>query len=1546
LDALPSHIAILDEAGTIVTVNAAWRRFADENSLAKKGWGIGEKYAEVCEWAVGGDASLAAQAAAGIGEVLAGQRNSFELEYPCHITGEQRWFALRVSRFPQPGPAYAVVAQEDITARKVTELALEQRTSYLFALIENSPLAIVVLDAQQRIWACNPAFERLFQYSSSEIVGASLDPLVAPPDMISEAQELTRRSSSGELLRVATRRRRKDGTLVDVEIYAVPLLVGGKQVGAYGFYKDISEQRRAEEALRESEEKFAKAFHSSPDSIIISMPDEGLYLDVNDQFLRTTGYRREEVIGRTSLELGLWDDPHQRAAFYEALRREGMVRDMEVRWRTKSGTLGFGRIAADLIDLRGRRCVLSVVRDITERRRAEEALAASEEHYRLLFEKNPLPMWVFDLETLRFLTVNEAAVRHYGYSRDAFLQMTMKDIRAEEDVPVLLADLQEPAAHLRFAGVRRHRKKDGTIIHVEITADKIVFNNRPARLVLANDVTERLRVERQIRESQERFQLVARATNDAVWDWDLVTNAVWWSEGVQSLFGYSAGQVGTDADWRVAQIHPDDRDRVDTSIHKVIESAGQFWSEEYRYRRADGSYADVYDRGYVLHDADGKPVRMIGAMQDITYRKRAEESLRQINQTLKALVETSPLPIVVLSLAGVVQLWNRAAEKVFGWTAEETLGRPFPIVPPDKVEEFTKLHRKALEGEPQAGVPVVRQKKDGTLLDVRLWTAPLRGVGGNTIGVMGVFEDVTERRRAEEALRESEVRYRLMVEGSEQVFFYVHDPEHRFEYLSPSVKDVLGYDPEELLGQPYDVLLTGLPDDAIVQEMTDGALRDGQRRPAYTVAHRHKDGRVVALEIVETPIKREGRVVGIQGFARDVTERKRAEQLRRAVYRIAEATDQAASLDDLYPAIHQIIGEVMPAANFFIAQYDEQKDLLSFPYFVDEADSPPAPCKPGKELTSYVLRTGRSLLCTAEVDQELRARGEVEVVGAPSAIWLGVPLRVGEKTIGVMVVQDYSDPTAYGGQEQQILEYVSSEVAKAIERKHAEDALRDSEQRYRTLFERNLAGVYRSALDGRLLDCNEACAQIFGYTREEILAHPTGEFYFEPSEREAFLQQLLERGSLTNCELRMRRKDGSVVWILENASVLRGPDGAPAFIEGTLIDITDRREMEEQLLQAQKLEAVGLLAGGVAHDFNNLLMVVKGHTELMLDRLSVGDAARYNAEQVLKAAERAASLTAQLLAFSRKQVIEPKILNLNTVVHDTEKMLRRLIREDVELIVRPGAGLGRVKADPGQLTQVILNLAVNARDAMPNGGKLVIETANVELDDGYVRLHPSVIPGAYVLLAVSDSGRGMDRETLARVFEPFFTTKERGKGTGLGLATVYGIVKQSGGWIWVYSEPNRGTTFKIYLPRVDEEQDVSRASSSAKIESTNGYETVLLVEDEHSVRELAHQFLMGHGYKVLEASNGVEALEMAKGYQEQIHLLVTDVVMPQMSGPELAERLRELRPAMRVLYVSGYTDNYVVSQEILAPGRAFLSKPYRRAEFLNKVRELLDAPSE
>ncbi len=513
------------------------------------------------------------------------------------------------------------------------------------------------------------------------------------------------------------------------------------------------------------------------------------------------------------------------------------------------------------------------------------------------------------------------------------------------------------------------------------------------------------------------------------------------------------------------------------------------------------------------------------------------------------------------------------------------------------------------------------------------------------------------------------------------------------------------------------------------------------------------------------------------------------------------------------------------------------------------------------------------------------------------------------------------------------------------ERRVAERALRLSEQSYRSLVEGAPYGICRSTADGQLLQVNRAIAEMLNYESETelLLRSLRTEIFNQPINYDEFLAQLRGRGSCQGFECAWRCCGGKTILVrLGGWSVLDGT-GEISYLEILAENVTERKQLENQLRQAQKMQAIGQLAGGVAHDFNNLLTVVEGHVEMMLSEVPPSDRLRHRLEEVEKAAQLASTLTRRLLAFSRMQVLQSKVLDLNVVISGISQMLGRLIGENIEMAFLPGVDLGRVKADPSQIEQILMNLVVNARDAMPEGGRLTIETHNVHLDTAYAREQAIVERGDYVQLVISDTGRGMDGETQARVFEPFFTTKQPGQGTGLGLSMVYGVVKQSGGYIWVYSEPGKGAAFKIYLPRVMDPAD--ETATVVSVSSPRGKETILFAEDEESVREIVSGFLESKGYQVLTADDGVVAEQIAKSHKGGIDLLLTDVVMPKKGGRELAEELRRTLPNLKVLFISGYTGDFVVRNAILESGAAFVQKPFSMQYLAKKVREVLDGSS-
>jgi two-component system, cell cycle sensor histidine kinase and response regulator CckA len=709
----------------------------------------------------------------------------------------------------------------------------------------------------------------------------------------------------------------------------------------------------------------------------------------------------------------------------------------------------------------------------------------------------------------------------------------------------------------------------------------------------------------------------------------------------------------------------------------------------------------------------------------------------------------------------------------------------------------------------------------------------------------------------------------------------------------------------------------------------------------------HRAGHEFPVELTVTPI-RLGQAWRFSAFIRDLTERKAAERRLAAQYAVTHLLARSDSLAEAAPGILRAICESLGWQFGALWTLDREAGVL----------------RP--------LDLWRDPLAEApEFERQTRASVFPEGIGLPGRIWqgkepcwvpdvvhdsnfprarsaavsdlhgaFGFPIKSGSEVIGV--VEFFSREIR--SPDTDLLAMVSSigsQIGQFAERRWAEDRLRANEATYRLLFESNPEAMWVFAADDlRFLAVNDAAVRRYGYSRDEFLAMSILDIHPE-ADRARFLELRGRdpQGPQEYADLRHRRKDGSMLDVEVSADSISFA-GRPARLV-LVKDVTARKRLEGQLRQSQKMEAVGRLAGGVAHDFNNLLTAIQGFSDLILGDLEPDDPRFADLAGIREAAQRAAGLTQQLLAFSRQQVLTPVVLSLNDLIRDAEKLLRRIIGEDIEINTALAGDLGAVRADPSQLQQVLLNLAVNARDAMPRGGKLTLETRNVDVGPDHPSSHGVVTPGRYALLTVADSGVGMDEDTKAHIFEPFFTTKPAGEGTGLGLATVYGIVHQSGGFIWVYSEPGRGSTFRIHLPLVDSAA-VSVERAAPVRAAPGGSETILLVEDEELVRRLACRVLQGYGYHVMAAASGKGALELIGAGCHRLDLLVTDVVMPGMSGRQLAEELQIRQPGLKVLYLSGYTDDAIVRHGVLEQEVSFLQKPFSRDTLLQKVRSVLD----
>ena len=769
---------------------------------------------------------------------------------------------------------------------------------------------------------------------------------------------------------------------------------------------------------------------------------------------------------------------------------------------------------------------------------------------------------------------------------------------------------------------------------------------------------------------------------------------------------------------------------------------------------------------------------------------------------------------------------------------------------------------------------------------------------GAILVLLGWF--IIERRRAAETLSEERRLLRTLIDNMPD-YIYVKDARSRFVVANRAVAELMGAKSvRELIGKTdFDYFPKELASAFFSDEQA--MIRSGQALVNQEEGSVDAEGNAKWTSTSKVPWRDKlGQVIGIMGIGHDITNRKGAEEAlaeeRRLLRTLIDNMPDRIYVKDAKSrwvvanrALAELVGAKTPEELLGKTDFDFFPKDLAAAFFSDE---------------QAVIQSGQALVNHEE--RAVAATGNTRWTSTSKVPWRD---KLGQ-VIGIMGIG------------------------------HDITQRKSAEEKFHQAFNASPEPITISTLsEGRYVDVNESFLRASGYRREEVIGQTSLDLkiWGKPEDRARLLDKLLEQGSVRDMETAFRTKSGEQrVWLHSINRI--DLDGQECVISSQK-DVTEQKTLEKQLRQAQKMEAVGQLSGGIAHDFNNLLGVIIGYSELLEEQLGENHKQHKNVGEIKKAGQRAASLTRQLLAFSRQQVLEPRVLNLNVVVAETEKMLQRLIGEHIELATCLAADLGQVKADPGQIEQVMMNLVVNARDAMPEGGRLTVETCNAELDEAYAFQNAPTIPGKYVALLVTDTGVGMDVATQAHIFEPFFTTKEVGKGTGLGLATVYGVVKQSGGYIWVYSEPGIGSTFKVYLPRVDAPVETSGVSSG---ESTpeGGTETILLVEDEDSLRTLTRTLLEQGGYTVLEANGGNEAMEIARQHREPIDLLLTDMVMPGMGGPEVARNLVLIHPESKVMFMSGYTS--FTRRGMLDPNAILLQKPFTRDALLSKLREVLD----
>jgi PAS domain S-box-containing protein len=872
-------------------------------------------------------------------------------------------------------------------------------------------------------------------------------------------------------------------------------------------------------------------------------------------------------------------------------------------------------------------------------------------------------------------------------------------------------------------------------------------------------------------------------------------------------------------------------------------------------------------------------------------------------QLFRVVAETATDAIVTIDEQSTILFVNTAAERIFGYAISEMMHQPVTMLMPHYLRE---LHRGAVEGYLQTGkkhfswtaIKLTGLHRSGREFPVEVSLG--EQVRGKRRIFTGIVRDISEREQSESLLRQSQEKYASMVHSSPDAITLRSLPDRRYLEVNEGFTRLTGYSAEEVMGKTpaeIDLWVEQRPHQTTLQMVESEGQVQGEEFRFRTKTGEIRYGRLSAVRVV---INGKPCMLSV---THDITDRKRAEAEASQLALIVESSEDA------------IVGKSLDGK---IRSWNAGAERI-YGYSASDVLGQPVriliPPEQHDELPEILEKLKRDE--RIQHYETIRVRKDGRRINVSTSI---SPVKDSEgKIIG------------------------ASAIARDVtQRKSVEAQLQKSEAQFRSLVHDAPYGIYRVTMDGRLLHVNPALTAMLGYDSQEELMRLNMEkdVYRDPQSRRRFLKEQRHTQDFRGVEAEWRRKDGKFVTVRVTGHPVLEKDNSIAYFEIFAEDITERRSLERQLLQAQKMEAIGRLAGGIAHDFNNLLSVILGHSDILEQQVAANGAMRKSVEATRNAAERAAALTLQLLAFSRKQVIEPAVVDLNTSVTEIQKMLHRVIGEDVELAIRLQPDLGYIKADPGQLGQVLMNLAVNSRDAMPGGGTLAIETANVELDETYVRQHLGARPGPFVMLAVSDTGIGMDSDTLSHIFEPFFTTKDPGKGTGLGLSMVYGIIKQNNGYIMAYSEPGRGTTFKIYFPRSEESLP---ASLTVRKSIQGGTETILLVEDEVALRELTRLLLQDAGYTVLESSGVEDAIATAKDLHLKIDLLLTDVVMPRIDGRELASQLVALRPNLKILYMSGYTDDVLVNRGRLTQAAILVQKPFTKNTLLQKVRETLDS---
>jgi two-component system cell cycle sensor histidine kinase/response regulator CckA len=1074
---------------------------------------------------------------------------------------------------------------------------------------------------------------------------------------------------------------------------------------------------------------------------------------------------------------------------------------------------------------------------------------------------------------------------------------------------------------------------------------------------LRADIIERKRAEAALSESEAHFRAMFDMASIGMAQADPQSGQfVRVNQKMCAITGYSAAELLV---MRVAELtHPDDRQQDGEKFGRVVRGGAPDYRMEKRYVRKDRAVAWVNVNMTVIRDAAGQPTRTMATIEDITERKRSEESLRE-NERRYRLLFNSGYDAVFVHQGGsagngsgkFIEVNDIACQRL-GYTREELLQMtPRDITAPETLPGIPRIRAK-LAMEKPAVSEGVQLTKDGRRIAVEISTQVFKLNGKRTL--LSTVRDITERKCAEAVIRESgQFNQQIVTSAQEGIIVYGRD----LKYLvwNSFMEQLTGLPADQVLGKHPDELFPFLRE-AGVLALIEKALA-GEPTPPMDFHYKGlPSGKSGWLCDTTGPLRNAaGEIIGVIGIVRDITERKRSELRTAAFAKLGQRLSAAKTAKEAGKIIVDVADQLFGWDCCLFHLYSAHENRLSNVLCMDVINGRRTECnlpgfsRPATELARRAIEQGGQLILGDQPDST-----QVETVlfgdtSRPSASIMYVPVRHGTETVGVLSIQSYT-PGAYDAYSLETLQALADHCGGALDRLRMEEGWQNTQQRLSRLLTQSPAVIYSLKTDGKTTEpawVSDNVERLLGYASNECYGPHSLFGQLHPQDRQGAvdsLAQLFANKQIAR-DYRVQHKNGEYRWLRDEQRLVCDAEGAPVEIVGSWVDITERKALEEQLRQAQKMEAVGQLAGGVAHDFNNMLAVIRGNAELLLmDEEQHAAETREALKHVVQASERAANLTRQLLAFSRKHVLQLQPLVLNDVIANLTKMLNRVISENIDLQCHYATALPCVQADTGMMEQVILNLVVNARDAMPEGGQLRVTTKQLRLDEAHARVNPSARAGEFICLLVSDTGTGIAPEILSRIFEPFFTTKEVGKGTGLGLATVYGIVQQHQGWVEVSSQVGKGTTFEVFLPAIPAPAGPAAAAETVA-EVRRGTETVLLVEDEHSVRLTTRRVLESKGYRILEANSAPEALELWQSHAGEIALLLTDIVMPgDMTGRDLADQLWGQRPGLKVIFMSGYSADVLgTNGDFIRRTRShFLQKPSSSRAILETVRQCLD----